>query len=171
MPIRLATIGRQRTIAGIAKAVFDVSSGAALEQAQAALIRANPHLADESAIRPGERIIVPAIPALRPHPAAAAGDALPEPLLDLARERFAALEKMAGDPLEKIVAAAKEAAQETRSKDRIDAILKSRPDLREQIGAIQQGAEAELERVIAATGALRDAVERLKADLSGAAPT
>ena len=170
MPIRLATIGRQRTVAGIAKAVFDVSSGAALDQAQAALIRANPHLADEGSIRPGERIIVPAHPTLRPHPATATDDTLSQPLLDLARERLAALDKLSGDALERVVAAAKEAAEETRSKDKIDAILKARPDLREQLGAIQEGASREAERVIASVQMLRDAVERLKSDLPGAGP-
>ncbi|WP_380874655.1 hypothetical protein ACFB49_00430 [Sphingomonas sp. DBB INV C78] len=169
MPIRIATIGRQRTVTGIAKAVFDVKGPEALARAEAALIRANPQLADEGGIRPGGRIIVPPVRELRPAAPEAAetadAKADDQPILVLARERAQAMEKLAGEPLEQVIASAKEGLKQLRSQQTVDAILKQRPDLRENLEEIQKGAQEETERLAKDAGLLRETIGRALADL------
>lgn len=63
MPIQLKTIGRQQSLTAVAKSAFGLStpSAATVRAAEEALVRANPFLAEEGAIKAGVQIVVPPI--------------------------------------------------------------------------------------------------------------
>lgn len=65
MPIQLKTIGRQQSLTAVAKSAFGLSnaSAATVRAAEEALVRANPFLAEEGAIKAGVQIVVPPIKA------------------------------------------------------------------------------------------------------------
>lgn len=63
---RIATLGRERTLATLARKVFQIDTGRGsadiLRRAEAALLRANPRLSDPDGFRPGGTIVVPVLP-------------------------------------------------------------------------------------------------------------
>lgn len=68
MPTRTAKLGRERTIATLAKRVYDIPDGAApdlLRRAEARLLAANPRLATAEGFASGASIVVPSVPGLR----------------------------------------------------------------------------------------------------------
>ena len=65
MPTRIATLGRERTLATLARRIYGLSGGdPALPRAEAALLRANPRLADRGGFRSGAAIVVPNVEGL-----------------------------------------------------------------------------------------------------------
>ncbi|MEO0914970.1 MAG: hypothetical protein AAFY59_18635, partial [Pseudomonadota bacterium] len=68
MPTRIATLGRERRIATLARRVFEIEGpprGEEQRRAEAALLRANPQLATAEGFRPGAAVVVPAVAGLR----------------------------------------------------------------------------------------------------------
>lgn len=68
MPTRIATLGRERRIATLARRVFEIegpTGGEEQVRAEAALLRANPQLATAEGFRPGLVVVVPAVAGLR----------------------------------------------------------------------------------------------------------
>ena len=60
MALRIETVGRARTVAGLVKSlVGEKVPPEALDRAKEALLRANPRLAEEGGFTPGMQIIVP----------------------------------------------------------------------------------------------------------------
>ncbi len=71
MPTAIATLGREKRIATLARKVFVLERGAdpALQRrAEAALLKANPRLARPEGYRVGAKVIVPRTPGLRRTP-------------------------------------------------------------------------------------------------------
>jgi len=67
MPARIATLGRERTVAALARRLYTIDGRTKAEKqrrAEAALIRANPRLAGADGFRSGGRIVVPGISGL-----------------------------------------------------------------------------------------------------------
>lgn len=67
MPSRIATLGRERTVATLARRIYKVDGRDVAEKqrrAEAALIRANPRLVDAKGFRSGGRVVVPAVAGL-----------------------------------------------------------------------------------------------------------
>ena len=182
MPIRIATVGRQRSVAGLAKALFDTRGSAALqERAEAALLRANPQLATEGGLKSGATVIVPPVRDLSPRevpeaapspppavPAAPAG-ARPqsrEPAIALARERAAALAELGGRAIEEALGAAKRSARDLKSEEVAAALLQVRPDMRDRLEAVRGEADKEVKRIAEAGKQLRKVTARAIEDLA-----
>ena len=67
MPTRIATLGRERTVATLARRLYGLdqqSDATAQARAEAALLRANPRLASRTGFESGARVVVPAVPGL-----------------------------------------------------------------------------------------------------------
>lgn len=64
MPTRIATLGREKTLATLARHLYQIEDDAALTRATAALLAANPRLADRAGFVSGATIRVPAIPGI-----------------------------------------------------------------------------------------------------------
>jgi phage tail protein X len=156
MPIRITKIGRQRTVAGLAKALFDTKGSAALqERAEEALLRANPRLAEEGGIKPGSSVIVPEVRDLGAKEAAADGKDESEAAIGLARGRAQALADLGGRSLEAALGGAKRAARELKSEATATALLAVRPDFRARLEAARGEADKEVKRIADAGKELR----------------
>lgn len=180
MPIRITKIGRQRTIAGLAKALFDTKGSAALqERAEAALLRANPQLAQEGGIKAGLSIIVPkvrelsanedaapATPSPPPSSAAAGVEAEVESSIGLARSRVQALADLGGRSLAAALDSAKRAAKELKSEETATALLAAHPDFGERLEAVRGEADKEVKRITESGKQLRDITAQVLADLA-----
>jgi hypothetical protein len=67
MPTTIATLGRERTVATLARRLYQIEgrgSAALQHRAEAALLAANPRLSSAEGFRSGERVVVPAVPGL-----------------------------------------------------------------------------------------------------------
>jgi cysteinyl-tRNA synthetase len=160
MPVRFTTIGRQRTLSGIAKAVYDVGSRAdALEQAVEALRRANPQLGDDASITPGMNIAVPALGSIKQSEAAAVPE--PEALQALAAQRARALASLAARATQTSLEEAKKWQEDSRSPETVSAIIKARPDLRDKLDALQADAVKRTERIAQSGDTLDSALKSL----------
>lgn len=185
MPIRITTIGRQRTVAGLAKALFDTKGSAALqERAEAALLRANPQLAQEGGIKAGLSIIVPAVRDLIPKgedtpaapsppppgataaPAARAGEPPPDSAIGLAASRVRALADLGGQSLEAALADAKLAVKELKSEETATALRAAHPDFGERLEAVRGEADKEVKRITESGKQLREITAQVLADLA-----
>lgn len=68
MPTHIATLGRERSIATLARRLYQFKgrgSNEMLRRAQAALIAANPRLSKAEGFRSGDQIVVPAVAGLK----------------------------------------------------------------------------------------------------------
>jgi hypothetical protein len=68
MPTRIATLGRERTVATLARRLYTIEGEDKAElqrRAEAALLRANPRLASGEGFRSGGRVVVPAVIGLK----------------------------------------------------------------------------------------------------------
>ena len=69
MPTRITKLGRERSIATLARKIFEIegpTGSAAQLRAEAALLAANPSLATPDGFRPGAAVIVPNVAGLQP---------------------------------------------------------------------------------------------------------
>ena len=168
MPIRTTTVNRHRTLAGLAKAVFDTGNHPeTIEKTVEALRRANPQLAENAALQSGMTLFVPKVEGVGP--GVTRVQTGHEALADLAVERAKSLAQLAGRPLDAVMAAARERAEDTRSPATVRTILRARPDMEEHIATMQAGAAREAERIQAAVEKFRATMETLIEDLGNRA--
>lgn len=165
MPITLATVKRQRTVAGLAKSIFGLKNEPELQaRAEAALIRANPHLSGEGRLTAGATIVVPEVPGLR-----VSGDAeiAPPPLSlidEIDSERLARLSKIT-ERLPEIAAQDGDAARaELRNREFIAALGRSHPELRQRLPQITDAVSTDAELMVSRAKQLHDAVQKVQAD-------
>lgn len=67
MPTTIATLGRERTVATLARRLYRIEGRGSTDlqrRAEAALIAANPRLASAEGFRSGDRVVVPAVSGL-----------------------------------------------------------------------------------------------------------
>ncbi|HYE29034.1 MAG TPA: hypothetical protein VEA61_12500 [Allosphingosinicella sp.] len=183
MPIRITKVGRQRSLAGLAKALFDTKGSAELqERAEAALLRANPQLAAEGGLKAGATVIVPTVRDLRakeepaaveppppPPPSGARGgrdSEEAEPVLALARQRAESLAELGGRSIEAALAVARRSLRELKSEETAAALLAARPDLRDRLETVRGEADKEVKRIAEAGRTLRQVTARALDDLA-----
>jgi hypothetical protein len=100
MPTRIATLGRERTVATLARRLYQIEGEGKAElqrRAEAALLAANPRLATAEGFRSGGRVVVPAVAGLTLSKEAAAADASGAGLVSEASLRLQALESRVED--------------------------------------------------------------------------
>jgi hypothetical protein len=149
MPIRFTTVDRQRSLAAVARAVYDIGNEPeALERAVAALRRANPHARDDSALASGMTLVVPDLRRLRP--AGTANDVPVDTTQRTALERAEALRRVTDRSLARAVDEAKRWEREVAADVTLEAIIKTRPDLRDKLPFFREDAGKRVERIAAA---------------------
>lgn len=164
MAVRIATIGRQKSVATLAKALFDTKgSPEAQARAEEALLRANPGIAVAGAIKPGTRIVVPTDPNLSSKPADDDIDADTEPLVAVARANAEALEKHIAGPVTRLIAETKKGAGEI--KEIVGRLAANRPEFKELGADITKNASGEAGRMTLNADAVRTALKALAKDL------
>jgi hypothetical protein len=164
MAVRIATIGRQKSVATLAKALFDTKgSPEAQAQAEEVLLRANPGIAVAGAIKPGMRIVVPTGPALAAKPSADEIDADAEPLVSVARAQAEALEKHIDGPIARLIAETKKGAGDV--KEIVGRLAANRAEFKELGAEIIKNAAEEAARMSKGSDAVRAAIKALGKDL------
>ena len=164
MALKVATIERQRTLAGLAKTLYAVKDAPELQKkAEEALVRANPHLAEEGKLKSGETVVVPDVKGLDRAKDATARFA-DDPLGDRGAERLRRLSAAS----EKLAAAAAKAGEAAAAalKDRTftAALAKTHPELKGQVADITAASKADADRLVLRTKQLQDAIKLAEAD-------
>ena len=166
MTIGTASIGRQRTLAGLAKTLFDLRGSAVTQgEAEAALLRANPHLGESGGFARGDTVIVPELAGAAPLAGTtlAAGDG-GEPFGRIAAQ-FGELAAFATKALDAGLDAAKQSAATLQDRSFVAAAGKGRPDLLARLPEIQKAAKDDVEALAAQGALLRAALAQATADL------
>lgn len=165
MPLKLATIGRQRSLSGLAKSLFALDASPELrERAEAALVKANPHLAEAGGLVAGATVVVPDVAGLT-----VTGEVRKTPLgasslPDRSAERLVALATAS----ERLIAAIEEVAKADlttlKKRDFVAAFESTHPELKADLPKITEGVSAEAERASLRGKQLLDAMKRAQAD-------
>ena len=165
MPLKLATIGRQRTLSGLAKSLFPSASSAEDHQrAEAALLKANPQLADRGGIAAGVTVVVPDVPGLRASEDAREARPGSAQLPDRGAERLKAM-GAASEELAKLVQEmAKAELALLKGDDFAALLLREHPELKEELPNIVKATSAEAERSMAQGKELVEALKSARAD-------
>lgn len=165
MPIKLATVNRERTTAGLARSIFGIRNEPELQRrAEAALIKANPHLAGDSRLQAGSTVVVPDVPGLSTMNGVHRLPILPTSTHDSQGRRLSRLAK-ATERLVDIIAQDGEVQRaELKKRDFTAALARAHPDLREQMPQIAEAASSHAERLVLRARQLHDAVTRVQAD-------
>lgn len=164
MPIRIATVGRQKSVATLAKALFETKgSPEAQARAEEALLRANPGISSEGAIKPGVRVVVPSGPEHAPKALANDIDGDAEPLVAVARANAEALEKLAAGPVARLIEVTKKDAGDVKGV--VGRLSAFRPEIKELGAQIIKDAAAEAGRMSQGADAVRAAIKELANDL------
>jgi hypothetical protein len=169
MPLRITTVGREKTVGGLVKSLLGAKSSKELqERATEALLRANPALAEEGGVRAGMPVIVPDLGRSDDDtPAAAAEDAPPhgtplEIALMAARDQL-------GSGIDAAAAAVKAQAKAIRSTKTQKAVLAAHPELnKDQLEAMAAAEEQEADRLAALVQEFRARIDRA---IEGMAPS
>lgn len=161
MPVKLSNIGRQKSVAALARAVFGELGKADLPQAEEALVRANPDLLKEDGLRPGTPIIVPELPGPR-EAGPREGFQLPPEALRLVAAAAGAFASQAGAPLDAMLKESADQAKLLKKADVADAIAARRPDLRAQLPQAAAQAEEEVKKTKEAVVKLRAAIAQIE---------
>lgn len=169
MKVHIATVGRHRTVTGIAKSVFDLgNSPEAMDEAVSALQRANPHLRNDENLKPGMNVFVPELRRAHRAVKSAITGQRPEAdtLVDTAFERAKLFAQLTGKPLDTAIESAKSRAAEMKSPEVIKAIQTDRPDLANKISAIQDATANRVEQLETVAPSIRAIVNDLIDDLA-----
>jgi hypothetical protein len=161
MPVKLSNIGRQKSVAAIARAVFGGLGKADLEQAEEALRRANPCLGKEDGLTPGAPIIVPELLGLE-GAAPREGFSLPDEALRLVAAAAGAFTSQAGAPLDAILKDSADQAKLLKKADIVEAVAARRPDLRARLPQLAAEAEEEVKKAKEAAVKLRAAIAQIE---------
>lgn len=166
MPLRTITIGRHRTLSGLARAVFDLGNSPLTEaEAEAALLRANPHLADASGFVRGDPVVVPDLPGAKvtaeADPARAGIGLAAGPIVD----QFDALAAFADKAIDESVKAARENLAAVTDRTLLATVRKFRPDILPRLQEIEVAANADVEALANRTALLRKALAQAGEDL------
>lgn len=100
MPTRIANLGRERTVATLARRLYHIEGEGKAElqrRAEAALLAANPRLASAEGFRSGGKVVVPAVGGLTMTKETAAADASGAGLASEASLRLQAMESLVED--------------------------------------------------------------------------
>lgn len=161
MPFKLATIGRQRSLATLARSLYALKDSPGLqERAEAALLRANPALAGDTLPPAGATVVVPEIPGLASTDTVQPATASAAPEAPLLEDFGAALEAL-------LPRLEQESAEELRllqSQEFFKVLMTHRPDLDSVVPEIIKAAGEDAEALILHGKQLREAVDRAQAD-------
>lgn len=164
MAIAIATAGRHKSVATLAKALFDTKDSPELQaRAEAALLKANPGLAAEGGIRPGMRIVMPSRRDLVAKELSGESDDIAEPLLAMAARNAELLRKHVTGPVAAAIEDTKKNAAEV--KDVVGRLAASRPEIKSLAAQIQKDAAAEADRIAKGAEAVLSALKQLAKDL------
>ena len=165
MPVKLVTVKRVSTVSGLAKSIFGLRNEPELQrQAEAALLRANPHLAGDTRLASGSTVVVPEVPGLSTTDDARRLPIRPAPVDDLDRERLAKLAK-ATERLAVIAAQDGETQRaELKKRDFTAALARTHPDLREKLPGIAEAVSAHTELLVLRAKQFHNAVLRAQED-------
>lgn len=145
MPLMIAEVNRERTVAGLVRNLFDIRGEGSAElrrRAEEALVRANPRLIQPNAVRRGVAVVVPEVVGLN----------LTDRVRGLDSENTGPVTERLEKDLQDLgalaetgLAAAKTQSAETvkhlKDKQLIDQISKEAPDLGKRIPELQESAE------------------------------
>ncbi len=168
MALSVIKIGRQKSLATLAKAAFklDDADAAQRAQAEAALVAANPQLAHEAGFKSGVEIVVPPVRGLDSAGSSRAADKSGVSVQELAHERTETLSKAADAALSGEIKSAKADLKELDGEG-VKKLLGSRPDLSKQIDTIRKAAQADIKSLELTRKMVGPVFERLLSDLAG----
>lgn len=164
MAITFATAGRHKSVATLAKALFDTGDSPELQaRAEEALLKANPGLAVEGGIKPGMPIVMPSGRDLTPKEAVTKNEDFADPLFATAARNAGLLGKLVAGPVAAAIEEAKKGAAEV--KEVAGRLAASRPEIKPLAAQIQKDAAAEADRMTKGAEAVLSALKQLAKDL------
>lgn len=166
MPLKFAIVDRQRTLAALVRSLYVLNQDPDQQmRAEAALLRANPHLGDDGRPRAGSTLVVPDVPGLATTPAVRRAPLVPGPFTDLERERLERLAKVAERLL--VVTAEEAETQRAQLRDRtfVAALGNTHPELRQKLPEIAEAADLDAETLSLRAKQFNEGVKRAQADL------
>lgn len=165
MPISVVTIGRQRTVNGLAKTVFGLenASAATVRNAARLLVSANPHLSTDEGLKPGATVIVPNDLQLVP-------DGSESSAIPIGRERIGEVAMSRISILSAALSAAGKHADAVHDRERdllgdeelLKAFVESRPALAHDVDRIRKNAAVRAKAADEERDALRKALQRMR---------
>ena len=164
MPTRIAKLGRERTLATLAKRVYEIPDGAApelLARAEARLLAANPRLATGEGFTAGASIRVPAVEGLRRIDKVTAAEVSGEGLSGEMAARLGALQSRIDDAFHRSALTRRETQARLADRAFVSEARKALP----QVVEFLSDAKTRLAREEAAEA---ETAERLKIAVSGA---
>lgn len=171
MPMQIARLGRERTIATLAKRVYrtEAAEPELIRRAEAALLAANPRLSDKESFRSGANVVVPQVPGLEISEAVLTAQAETGGVADEAALRLAALGSALEDGYARGAARRAETAQRLKDSDFTKRARKALPEsaevlekAAERLGKQAEEAEADRDRLLAAAERAGAAWRRLE---------
>ena len=165
MAISVVKIGRQRTVSGLAKAVFGLedASAATVRNAARLLVSANPHLAKDDGLKEGESVIVPDDPHLAP-------DLSDRNMIPVGRERIGEVAISRISRLSAALSAGSKDADRARERERellgdeelLKAFVESQPALAHEIDRIRKNVSIRGKAVDEERDAVRKTLQRMR---------
>jgi hypothetical protein len=170
MPISIVTLGRERSVATLAKRAYRLDEKASpqlLERAQAALLAANPSLSAAGGFKAGKHVLVPEISGLshgEETSAAAVGAGAGE-LATAYRAMFDGFRKDTTAAVADARTRAEQALKDLGSPGIREAMKKNAPHLAGKLADVEAAAKNRLEKIKGLEGVVRTALADAAKDL------
>jgi hypothetical protein len=180
MPTRIATLGRERTVATLARRLYRIEGegrGELQRRAEAALLAANPRLASPEGFRSGGRVLVPPVAGLTRTEEVVAADANGKGLVSEAVLRLQALEsrvedsfKLAADQRRDVLGRLDDRTFNAEAKKALAASVEHIKRTRERLKRTEEESQAAQERLQKAIASALDGMSALEAVFKKASP-
>lgn len=162
MPIAIAKLGRERTLATLARRVYRIEGEGSAERqrrAEAALLAANPRLATAAGFRHGAAVVVPPVAGLEHTADVAAAATGDRPLTGATALRLQALESRVEDGFRRAETHRKESLERLSDSRFVAEARKALPESVEVIAKAREHLARDEEQAAAAEQRLRGAIE------------
>lgn len=154
----------ETSVSALAKRLYSDLSESALKKVETALLKANPHLVEAAAFKPGATVILPTVPGVKPKPGARGDDPVDD-LLDHLQEATDDYKTFFAARLE--AASADLASQEAIVKDReVAAAIKASPEATEMAKSLAANLRERKKKLAAAKQEHEELFALISRDLS-----
>jgi hypothetical protein len=162
--VRFATLAANEDVAALARRLYRPASADALRDAERALLKANPRLADPAGRVAGTVVVVPEVSGAATTDATQRGADLLVPVLEAARERLPDLAETLRATLDGRRTAVKATIEQLGSAE-LRQLLREEPALKDLVAGVSADAKAETADIDALDALQRQAVDELGQDL------
>ena len=162
--MRFATVSVNEDVAALTRRLYRPVSAEGLRDAERALLKANPQLADPARPVPGTVVVVPDVPGATATDEAQSEAQLVTPILQAARDRLVDVAEALRATLDSRRAAVKATVDQIGSAE-LRQLVREEPTLRDVVAGVSKEAKAEATEIEAMDTLQRQALDELGQDL------